>query len=139
MVELLIYMALLVIFLTVLMDVFVTTLNFKLQSESTSALNQDTRFILEKISYDLYNADNFTVPSPTQVSFTFAGTNNSYTISGGDLLRNSVKLNGTDTNVQSLTFTQIDNTLKVSFTLESQINLPGGPRTQSVVTTVAPR
>lgn len=138
-IELLVYLALLAVFLTVLLDVFVTTLNFKLQSESTSALNQDTRYIFEKIAYDIYNSDTFTVPAPTELDFTLGGVASQYTVSDGNLLRNSDKLNGLDTKVQSITFTKVDNTVRVSLTLESQIILPGGARTQSVETTLAPR
>jgi hypothetical protein len=138
-VELLIYLALLSVFLTVLLDVFVTTLGFKLQSESTSTLNQDTRYIFEKISYDIYNADSFTVPTSGELDFVYGGQINRYTVNGGDLLRNSVKLNSLDTKVQSISYTKIDDTVKVVLTLESEINLPGGVRTQSVETTLAPR
>lgn len=138
-VELLIYLALLAIFMTVLLDVFVTTLNFKLQSESVSALNQDTRYIFEKMGYDVYNADSISVPSSGELDFVYGGSSIKYIISNGDLLRGSSKLNGVDTKVDSINFTQIDNTVKVSLTLRSEITLPSGTKTQSFETTFAPR
>lgn len=138
-VELLIYLALLAIFMTVLLDVFVTTLNFKLQSESVSTLNQDSRFIYEKMAYDIYNADSFTVPSAAELDFVSGGSTIKYTVSGGDLLRGGSKINGNDTKIDSVSFIKIDNTVKVLLTLKSQINLPSGIKIQSFETTFAPR
>src|SRR5512146_26781 len=86
-IELLIYLALLSIFLTVLLDVFVTTLDFKLSSESTSTLNQDTRYIFSKLSYDVYNADSFTIPNSFELHTTRGGVATNYTLVSGDLLR----------------------------------------------------
>lgn len=48
-VELLVYIGLLSIFMLVLLDVFTTILNAKLESESTSALNQDARYVYSKL------------------------------------------------------------------------------------------
>lgn len=138
-IELLIYLALLSIFLTVLLDVFVTTLDFKLSSESTSTLNQDTRYIFSKLSYDVYNADSFTIPNSFELHTTRGGVATNYTLVSGDLLRNSEKLNSLDTKIQSINFVQVGNTVKVSYTLESQFILPGGARTQTVDTTLGPR
>lgn len=89
-IELLIYLALLTLFLTVLLDVFVTTLNFKLQSESTSALNQDARYIFERLSYDVYNSDSFAVPSASELDLTFGGNTVKYTVNSGNLVRNYI-------------------------------------------------
>lgn len=138
-IELLIYLALLAVFMTVLLDVFVTTLNLKLSSESTSSLNQDTRYIMSKISYDVFNADSITVPGNTELDFVSGGITNKYTVIGGDLLLNSVKLNGLDTKVGSISFTKIGSTVQVILTMQSQIQLPGGASTQSVQTTVGLR
>lgn len=141
-IELLIYMALLVIFLTVLMDVFVTTLDFKLQTESVSALNQDTRYILAKISYDVYNAKTFTVTAGGQeLDLTnYNGTINRYTVSGGDILLNSVKLNGLDTKVGSISFTKIGATVQVTLNMQSQIITQGNQqKTQDVQVTLGTR
>lgn len=138
-IELLIYLALLAIFLTILLDVFVTTLDFKLSSESTSTLNQDTRYIFGRIGYDVYNADSFTVPSSSELDVVRGGVVTKYTLSSGDLLRGADKLNSLDTKVQSLSFLAIGRTVRISLTMISQFILPGGAHTQSVDTTFAPR
>ncbi|HKC04983.1 MAG TPA: prepilin-type N-terminal cleavage/methylation domain-containing protein, partial [Patescibacteria group bacterium] len=90
-VELLIYMALLTIFLLVLLDIFTTTLNFKLQSEASSVLNQDARAILANFNYNIYNAGSATVPLTSQLSLDSGAK--IYQLSNGDLLLNSVQLN----------------------------------------------
>lgn len=136
-VELLIYMALLTIFLLVLLDVFTTTLNFKLQSEATSALNQDSRLILGNLNYNIYNSGTATVISSSKLSLDSGSK--VYELSGDDLLLNSVKLNSLDTKVDGITFIKIGQTVKISFTLESLITTTGGPRTQTVNTTLGLR
>lgn len=137
MVELLVYMALLTVFMLVLLDVFVTTLNFKLQSESTSALNQDTRSILGSFNYNIYNASVATVITPSKLSLD-SGTK-VYDLVNGDLLLNSVKLNSVDTKVNGIMFTKIGQTIKISYTLESLIQTTSGTKTQSVDTTMGLR
>ncbi len=138
-IELLIYMGLLIMFLTILLDVFVTTLNFKLQAESTSALNQDTRYIFQKMAYDIYNSDSFSVPNPSELDFVQAGIVNRYTVLDGDLLKNGERLNGLDTKIGSITYTLVGSTVRVAATLNSQIKLPGSTETQSFETTLAGR
>jgi len=153
-IELLIYLALLTIFLTVLLDIFVTTLNFKLQTESTSALNQDTRYILGKLSYDIYNADNVSVPAnfgDTSLSLTLttAGVPETFAVSGGNMVLTtggtSMNLNGKDTNIQSVSFKRLGDssgkpTFQINLTLVSQITTKGGTNnTQTVQTTVGLR
>lgn len=136
-VELLIYMVLLTGFLLILLDLFTTTLNFKLQSESTSALNQDARFILGSLNYNIYNSKAATVVTSSKLSLD-SGTK-VFDLVGNDLLLNSVKLNSTDTKVNSISFVKIGNTVKISFTLESLIQTPSGVKTQSVDTTLGLR
>jgi len=136
-VELLIYMALLTIFLLVLLDIFVTTLNFKLQNEASSALDQDARSILASLNYNIYNAASATVPLTSKLSLDSGAK--IYELVSGDLLLNSVKLNGGDTKINSVVFTKIAQTIQVSFTLESLITTSGGPKTETVSSTLGLR
>lgn len=153
-VELLIYLALLTIFLTVLLDIFVTTLNFKLQAESSSSINQDARYILSKLSYDVYNADSVTIPSAlgataSSLQLTNSGITVTYSLDAdGNILitKNGVtmKLNGIDTKIQNISFKKLGNagekpTIQIIFTLQSLIDLPSGIKTQSVQTTLGLR
>lgn len=134
-VELLIYISLLAIFMIVLLDVFVVILNAKLESESTSALNQDSRYILAKLSYDVANASTFSIPNSSTL---ILGTK-TYTLDGGNLTLNSARLNGLDTKIDGISFVKVGNTVKTTFTIESLVILPGGARTQTVQTTLGIR
>ncbi len=136
-VELLIYMALLTIFLLVLLDIFTTTLNFKLQSEASSVLNQDARAILANFNYNIYNAGSATVPLTSQLSLDSGAK--IYQLSNGDLLLNSVQLNSQDTKIDSINFTKIAKTIQISITLESLVQPEGGPKTETVSTTMGLR
>ena len=138
-VELLIYAALLGIFLTMLVNVFVTSLKFKLESESSSALNQDGRYILAKLSYDIYNADSVSQPlnygdTSSSLVLVHDGVTNTYAVSGGNLFLTtggtSAKMNGNDVSIQSISFKRIGDisgqpTIQILLTLQSNIQLAG--------------
>jgi Tfp pilus assembly protein PilV len=130
-VEVLVYIGLLSIFMLVLVDIFVTILNAKLETESTSTLNQDARYIYSRMAYDITNASSFTVPNSTTL---VVGTN-TYTLGGGNLTLNSIKLNGIDTKIDSVNFTRLGNTVKTTFTIESLVKLQSGVQTRTINTT----
>ncbi len=135
--ELLIYMALLTGFMLVLLDVFTTTLNFKLQSEASSVLDQDARAILASFNYNIYNSASATVVGS---ELNLDSGAKIYQLTNGDLLLNSVKLNSIDTKIDNITFTKIAQTIQVSFTLESLIQPQGGgARTETINTTMGLR
>src|SRR3990172_1905169 len=61
-IEIIIYMALLSIFLLTLTDIFVSILDVQLESDATSAVEQDGRFILSRISYYIPRATDISTP-----------------------------------------------------------------------------
>ncbi len=136
-VELLVYIGLLTVLLLVLLDIFVTTLNFKLQSESTSSLNQDARMIMANLNYNIYNSHSAVVVSSSKLSLDSGAK--VYELSDGNLLLNSVRLNGQNTKVDSISFTKIAETIKMSYTVESLIITSGAARTQTVDSTIGLR
>jgi hypothetical protein len=139
-VELLVYICLLSIFMLVLVDVFVTILNSKLETESISTLNQDTRYIYSRLAYDIANADSATVPNPGSLNLVTGGVSYNYSLdANGKLLLNGVSLNGLDTKVDDISFVEIGNTIKVSYTVESLVKLPSGEQTRIIETTVGLR
>jgi len=152
-VELLIYMALMSIFILVLLDVFTTTLNTKLASESTSGISQDSRYILSKLSYEINNADIITSPplgsTSASLQLTASGSASTYGISSGNLVKTtggvSMSLNGTDTMLDAISFKNLGNaggkpTIQVIYTVRSKIIVQGGgTQTQTVNTTVGTR
>ena len=151
-VELLVYMALMSIFLVVLLDVFTTTLNTRLSSESTSAISQDSRYILAKLAYDVNNADSVTAPAlgvtGTTLQIVSSGQTSTYALSSGNLIKTSgstsMSLNGKDTSLDNISFKNIGNaggkpTIQVVYTLRSRIIQAKGTETQTVNTTVGTR
>ena len=151
-VELLIYMSLMGIFLLVLLDIFTMTLNSKLASESTSTLNQDSRYILAKLSYDINNADSVTIPvlgstgSSLQLikdglTYTYASSSGNFTVNEGGVI---MSMNGIDTSLDNLSFINIGNvggepTIQINYTLRSKIIVNGQTATQTVDTAVGTR
>src|SRR5260221_14701462 len=77
-IEMLLYISLLTLFMVVLVQIFTSTLSAQLETESTSALTQDSKFILSRLSYDLSDASSVTTPGTLgQTSSTLQFVNNS--------------------------------------------------------------
>lgn len=141
-VEILVYIGLLTIFMIVLVDVFTAILTAKLQSQSTSTLNQDARYILARITYDVEN----TLPSDVDITnpTTLSVGPDTFTLSGDKITLNNngtgaVPLNGLDTKIDSLSFTKVGGTVQVIYTIESLVNLQSGVQTQTIQTTLGSR
>lgn len=147
MVELLVYIGLLSLFLTILTTLFVSIFKLQLTTQSTSALTQDTRFILARMGYDIENAESITNPNvlgSISNSLTLRDSaNNSLTYAldaENDLTLNGEKINGIDTVISALTFQLIGTdadipTIQVKFTIDSSIEEQSGIRSQSIQTT----
>lgn len=148
MIELLIYIGLLTIFLTVLTTLFVSIFNLQLTTQSTSSLTQDTRFIIARMGYDIENASSVSVVSPSTLQFN--GTSSYSLDTNGNLILTiggvSHKLNGLDTTISSLSFQKIGSqppapatppppTVQVKFTINSNVIEQSGPRSQEIQTT----
>lgn len=132
-VEMLIYMGLLSIFLVTLTDIFVSVLDIKAESEATSSVEQDGRFIIERLSYDVSRASSVTQPasigaSGNTLSLVIGGVTYSYSISSNNLqLTNDLginNLNSSESQIPSVTFQRIGNsggkdTIKVTFVVNS--------------------
>jgi type II secretory pathway component PulJ len=148
MVELLIYIGLLSLFLTVLTTLFVSIFKLQLTTQSTSSLTQDTRFIIARMGYDIENASSVSVISPSTLQFN--GTSSYSRDESGNLILTiggvSNKLNGLDTSISGITFQKIGSqppapatppppTIQVKFTINSNVIEQSGPRSQDIQTT----
>ncbi len=151
-VELLIYIGLLGMFLVVLLDIFVMTLNTKLESESSSALAQDSRYVLSKLNYEIMNADSIEIPASgttgTTLRIVNSGTAKTFASSSGSLVLTAggqtLSLTGLDTNLIGLSFQNTSAvggkpTIKFSFTLESNINVNNDNDSQTISSSVSVR
>ena len=151
MVELLIYIGLLTLFLTVLTTLFVSIFKLQLTTQSTSSLTQDTRFIIARMGYDIENARSVSTPAlgqqPTDF-LTFIDTNGNtskYAFENNNLTLNGTPINGLDTSISSITFRMINSqppapanpppTIQVKFTINSNVIEESGPRSQDIQTT----
>ena len=152
-VELLIYMALLSIFLITLTGIFVNIMEVQLESDATSAVDQDGRFILSRLAYDINRAQNVTNPSglgstTSNLDFTIPGISYSYSLNANNLQLSEngqpSNLNSSETQVSNLTFQRIGNllgkhTFKIQFTITSKTQRPSGPETKTFTTTIGLR
>ena len=150
-------MALLSIFLLTLTDIFVSILDVQLESDATSAVEQDGRFILSRLSYDIPRATDISTPhqigqTRSNLIMTIAGvTTYEYKENGGDLqLINDLgtnNLNSSESTISNLSFQRIANsavpdtkdTIKIQFTITSKTIRSGGPETKTFQTTIGRR
>lgn len=152
-VELLISMALMGMFLVVLTDVVSTTLNVQSESEATSAVSEDGRFLLARLDYDMQRATAITTPaalgsSGPSLVLTISGVANTYALSSGTLqLTNgsgTSNLNSNETTVSGLSFQRLGNsggkeTVRVTFTVTSVTKTDQGQDTRTFTTTLGRR
>lgn len=152
-IELIVYMGILTILLTVLSSIFTSILNVQFESTATSSVNQDGRYLLSKLLYDVKSSSAILVPAnPGTVSSTMQVTINSinYTYSASSsgnlqVVNNSTGetnvLNSYDTSISGLTFTRIGNggssdTMRVAYTVTSRTKENSGYETKSFQTTL---
>lgn len=156
--ELVLYMGLLIILITILSQVFSSILDVQLDSKSTSSVEMDSKYIIQKLIYDMNKMqtnppvnDNIATPSaPGQINDTLNFTVNSinyiYSLNNGNFLltndQGANNLNSVDTAVSALQFTRIgagtnNDTIKVNFTLTSKIKKNGIAETRNYQTTIS--
>lgn len=152
-VELMLYVALVSIFILTLTDIFVAILNTKVESEATNAVEQDSRFIIARLSYDIRRATQITTPAnpgdtPTTTLTSIAGVPPSYSYTldtaNGILKLDGVPLNSSETKISGLSFQKLGNvggkeTITVQFTITSQTTPSGGAETKTYKTTIGRR
>ena len=134
-IELLLYMGLFSILITIIGGLFFSILQLRLEAETVSSVQQDSNFIIGRLKYDLNGATGVTSPaSPGQtatvLTFVKSATTYTYTLSGTDLLlavsgQPPVSLNGYNTQVLAFNVTRLGNPggfpyLNISFTLSGK-------------------
>ena len=134
-IELLLYMGILTILISFLSSLFGSIIDTKLEAESTSSVDQDGRYILAKLAYDMQSATVIASPSAgtqgSSLQIVSNGVTNVYGLSGSgnvQVTRNNQtdSLNSSDTNISDLTFRRIGNgdnndTIQMQFTVTSKI------------------
>jgi prepilin-type N-terminal cleavage/methylation domain-containing protein len=132
-IELLIYMSLLTVFLLVLTDLLVQTLDLRTSATAQAFVASDGEYIRHRLAYDLRRSSAIAMPASVgtttnQIQLTIAGSTYNYSLSNSDLIltvgANVSQLNTSSTQVASLSATRVGNgtgndTLQISYTVES--------------------
>jgi type II secretory pathway pseudopilin PulG len=148
--ELLIYMGIFTILLVVLTEIFVATLNVQLETEASSSVEQDSKFMLARMIYDIQKASKINTPASLgdqgdTLSLEIDGTTYiSSSPNGTDLELNGNKLNSFDTTISNVIFQRLGNpggvnSIKIGFTVSSKVQRASGPEIKNVQTTVGLR
>jgi type II secretory pathway pseudopilin PulG len=156
-IELVLYAGILSILVGVMSALFGSIVEVQMESEATSAVDQDGRYILSKMLYDMKSInenDVIVVPvnpgdsgSTLQVqisaiNYTYSIDANSNLVVTNTTTGESNVLNSYNTSVSGLTFQRLgaggaNDTVRVSFTIQSRIQQPSGFETRSFQTTLA--
>ncbi|KKQ31988.1 MAG: hypothetical protein US48_C0039G0008 [Candidatus Levybacteria bacterium GW2011_GWA2_37_36] len=156
MVELVLYMAILSVLLTILTSVFVSALDVQSESQATSSVEQDGNYILARLSYDIHRAQSINIPSdnglPAIDNFQIVidGVSYAYSVDGNNnliLTDNSGpnNLNNYGSSVSGLSIQRlgnaggVENTLKINFTVKSRTKRISGYETKNFQTNLSLR
>ncbi|MCJ7740757.1 hypothetical protein MUP32_05615 [Candidatus Microgenomates bacterium] len=151
-IEVIIYIGMLSVFITVLTGIFVSTIDAKLESESISDIEQDGRFIVAKLAYEINRAQNIETPAlgitGNTLQITVDSLAESFALANGKLhitkSDNTYDLNGHGTAISNLTFQRLGNingknSIKMTFIITSTTQRVTGPETKTFQTTLAIR
>lgn len=153
-VEVILYIALTTSFMGILTKVFLDTLDVKKDTQSTSAVEQDARFLISRMMYDVVRADSVLAPSllgevSDTLVFVSSGTTYTYLVNGQGVLginESGVfgELTGPDTIITNISFTRLGNaggihSFQVVFDIESTIQETSGVEQRSFQTTLGLR
>jgi type II secretory pathway pseudopilin PulG len=151
-VELVVYMGIMSILVGVLGSVFAAIVDVQLESEATASVDQDGRYILSKLLYDMKSASLLTTPSGAgSTSSTLQITVNAipyiYSLDGSGNLQvvnhyGTNVLNSYDSQISGLSFQRIgtggsNDTVRVNFTVTSRTLRNTGPESRSFQTTLS--
>lgn len=153
-IEFLIYIGILSIILLVFLDLLVSLTRMRTENESTSNVQQDSSYLINKFIYDIHQAKIISNPlhPPGQsnvLNVTINGTGYSYaTDSAKNLIMSdgvtNYQLNGYDTQITSILFTRlgqddIHDVIKIKFTVTSRVKNPAGYESQLYETVIGLR
>lgn len=154
-VELLLYMSILSVLLTILTSVFVSALDVQSESSAVSSVEQDGNYILARLAYDIHRSQGINVPASNgatnnnlqiimgAVVYTYSIDTNNNLILVNNLGTNN--LNNYGTSISGFSVTRlgntggIENTLKINFTVTSRTKRVSGYETKDFQTNLSLR
>jgi len=157
-IELIIYFALLGIVLIIAVDIMLRTGEFSLEASTKNDLQDDARYVINRLTYDIHRAENVVIPvnlgdSEPLLRLTINGNDYIYRQRSQtlDLQRQQVGVpdwiyltSNLVTAPVDMTFTRVGNTggnptIKITFTLRSTTVPKGGPKQKTFETVVGTR
>ena len=154
-VELLLYMFILSVLLTILTSVFVSALDVQSESNSASSVEYDGNYILARLSYDIHRANSISIPtsngsSSATLRIVINSENYTYSIDSNNnlILVNNLgtnNLNNYGTSISALSIQRlgnaggIENTLRINFTVTSKTKRVSGYETKNFQTNLSLR
>ncbi len=154
-VELLVFMGLFAILIVILTQILVSALNVQLETQASSSVQQDGRYILARLTYDLNRASAITQPATagTQsniLQLTIGGSNYKYATASGNVFDLTVgagtanQLNSFGTTITNVVFKRIGSgtnkdSIQVSFTATGTSQSSSGPEVKTFGTTAGLR
>jgi len=153
-IEMVIYIGTLAIFMAILTQIFTSILNVRTKTESTSSLEQDSKYVLSRLVYDINRAQSITRPvnlggQESRLEITIDGNPYSYFISDNNLMMTDTTgtyaLNSNGTTVSGLNFQRLGpaltgrNTIQVNLTITSASLSTTGVDQNLIQTTVGTR
>lgn len=152
-VELLLYIGLFTILLSVITSFFSLLVDSQLESQSSSSVEQDTKYLYAKLNYDITHAQSVVDPAnlggiASSLTLVSNSVQSTYQIQDGNLIissgGNSNRLNGYLTKINSFQVQRLGNssgkpTLKITIEVESRVFQPKGAEKRLIQTTISLR
>lgn len=152
-IELIIYMGLFSMFVTVLVQLFASSIETRLDAEGTSNANLDANYLLLHFEDVIHNATDITDPTlygtpQNSLSITVDGDEYEYSLQDGNIIQTvdgtSTQVNSWGTTITNLSFERMRNSagldsVRISATVESVARNHNGPEIRTLQTTVGMR
>lgn len=111
-VELLIYMGLMAGFLIILSSILFSVIDVQLETQAFSAVEQDGRFIMARLAYDIHRAEGITSPAShgqtsSTMTLVISGSPVTYSLSSGNLQTGVGQLNSYDSTITGFSVTRL--------------------------------
>lgn len=139
-IELVLYMGLFSIFLLVTLELFSSIFDIQVESQATSSVNTDGRYMVQKFTYDVGRASSILTPASlgtasASLTLIIDGENINYYLDSGNLmLENETagtvdQINTSESSVSDLSFLTLDgggkDAVQVTFTLTAEAKRKG--------------
>jgi prepilin-type N-terminal cleavage/methylation domain-containing protein len=152
-IELLIFLGLFSVLMLVLTQLFTTIVETQIDTQAVSSVENDSKYIIGRLTYDLHRAQSITIPanigdSSPSLSITIGGNPYVYNVNNGNLRLtaggNTDTLNSPGSNVSSVSFKRVGNiggknAIKIDMTIEGRQVQVYGREFKTIQTTIGLR